>query len=224
MPIFSLPDEIIFPDPNLAEEDGLLAVGGDLSSERLIQAYANGIFPWYSEGEPILWWSPDPRMILFPDKFKVSKSLEQNIRNKKFSIYFDKDFESVIKNCASSTRKGDEGTWITDEMQKAYIKLHEAGFAHSVETYMENRLVGGLYGISLGKAFFGESMFHLERDASKIALHALVSRMKEWNFHFIDVQQETDHLKSLGAESIPREKFLKLLNEVLKFPVIKGKW
>ena len=224
MPVFSLPNEVIFPDPNLAEEDGLLAVGGDLSPERLIQAYANGIFPWYSEEEPILWWSPDPRMILFPDKFKVSKSLEQRVRNKNFEVYFDKDFESVIRNCAASARKGDAGTWITDEMQKAYIKLHEAGFAHSVEAYLDDRLVGGLYGISLGKAFFGESMFHTERDASKIALYALVSRMTEWGFHFIDVQQETDHLKSLGAESVPREKFLKLLKETLKFPVVKGKW
>jgi len=224
MPIFSLPDEIIFPDPNLAEEDGLLAVGGDLSPERLIQAYANGIFPWYSDGEPILWWSPDPRMILFPDKFKISKSLEQSIRNKNFEVYFDKDFESVINNCASSGRKGDAGTWITDEMQKAYIKLHEAGFAHSVETYLDDRLVGGLYGILLGKAFFGESMFHIERDASKIALYALVNRLTEWGFHFIDVQQETDHLKSLGAESISRNKFLKLLKQALKFPVVKGNW
>ena len=224
MAIYRLVDEIIFPDPNLAEEDGLLAVGGDLGSERLLQAYANGIFPWYSDGEPILWWSPDPRMILFPNKFKISKSLEQSIRNKNFKVYFDRDFKSVISNCAIVNRKENEGTWITNEMQNAYIKLHEAGFAHSVETYLDDRLVGGLYGISLGKAFFGESMFHKERDASKIALNALVSRIKEWGFHFIDVQQKTNHLKSLGAESIPRSKFLELLKEALKFPVVKGKW
>jgi leucyl/phenylalanyl-tRNA--protein transferase len=224
MPIFSLIDEAIFPDPNLSEEDGLLAVGGDLSSERLIQAYANGIFPWYSGGEPILWWSPDPRMVLFPEKFKISKSLKQSMRNKDYEISFDRDFKSVIKKCAKSSRKEGDGTWITEEMQEAYVKLHDAGFAHSVETYQAGKLVGGLYGISLGKAFFGESMFHTERDASKIALYFLVERMKEWNFHFIDVQQETNHLKSLGAESIPRTEFLKLLKEALKFPVVRGKW
>ena len=224
MAIYSLIDEIIFPGPNLADEDGLLAVGGDLTPERLIQAYANGIFPWYSEGEPILWWSPNPRMVLFPEKFKISKSLKQSIRNKDFEVYFDKDFKSIINNCAKSNRKEGDGTWITKEMQEAYIKLHDAGFAHSVETYQAGKLVGGLYGISLGKAFFGESMFHKERDASKIALYFLIERMKEWNFSFIDVQQETNHLKSLGAESIPRTDFLELLKEALKFPVVKGKW
>jgi len=224
MPIFKLPKEIIFPDPNLAEEDGLLAVGGDLSQERLIEAYANGIFPWYSDGEPILWWSPDPRMILFPDKFKVSKSLRQSIRNKNFEVCFDRDFKAVIQNCAISDRNGDTGTWITTEMQEAYIKLHNAGFAHSVETYKDDKLIGGLYGISLGKAFFGESMFHTESDASKIALYSLVSRMKDWGFHFIDVQQDTKHLESLGAETVPRKKFLELLEGSLKFPSVKGKW
>lgn len=224
MPVYTLIDEIVFPDPNLAEEDGLLAIGGDLSSERLIQAYANGIFPWYSESDPILWWSPDPRMVLFPGKFKVSKSLKQSVRNKGFDVYFDKDFKLVIEHCANTNRKEGEGTWITTGMQEAYIKLYDAGFAHSVETYRNNKLVGGLYGVSLGKAFFGESMFHTERDASKIALYALVERMKEWGFHFIDVQQETNHLKSLGAECIPRTDFLELLKGALKFPAVKGKW
>ena len=224
MPIFSLIDEIVFPNPNLAEKDGLLAVGGDLAPERLLQAYANGIFPWYSDGEPILWWSPDPRMVLFPENFKISKSLKQSIRNKNFEVSFDKEFKLVIGNCAKSKRKEGNGTWITKEMQDAYTKLHEAGFAHSVETYLDGKLVGGLYGISLGKAFFGESMFHSERDASKIALYYIVKRMKEWGFHFIDAQQETNHLKSLGAESIPRTEFIKLLKGALKFSVVKGKW
>ncbi len=224
MPIFSLIDKVVFPDPNLAEGDGLLAVGGDLSQERLIQAYANGIFPWYSEGEPILWWSPDPRMVLFPGNFKLSKSLKQNIRNKGFKVCFDRDCKSVINKCAIARRKEGDGTWITKEMQEAYIKLHDTGVAHSVETYIDDRLVGGLYGISLGKAFFGESMFHLERDASKIALYSLVARMNEWGFRFIDVQQETDHLKSLGAENIPRTEFLELLKGALKFSTLKGKW
>ena len=224
MPVFALPKEIIFPDPNLAEKDGLLAIGGDLSPERLIEAYANGIFPWYSEGEPLLWWSPDPRMILFPDKFKISKSLGQSIRNKKNEVFFDRDFKAVIENCAITDRNGEKGTWITPDMQKAYINLHKAGFAHSVETYKDDKLIGGLYGISLGKAFFGESMFHTETDASKIALYSLVTRMKDWGFHFIDVQQETNHLKSLGAETVPRKKFLGLLVEALKFPMVKGKW
>ncbi|NOX46437.1 MAG: leucyl/phenylalanyl-tRNA--protein transferase, partial [Chlorobi bacterium] len=141
-----------------------------------------------------------------------------------FKVYFDRDFKSVINNCAIARRKEGDGTWITKEMQEAYIKLHDAGFAHSVETYLDDRLVGGLYGISLGKAFFGESMFHFERDASKIALYSLVARMKEWGFHFIDVQQETDHLKSLGAENIPRTEFLELLKGALKFSTVKGKW
>ncbi len=224
MPVFKLPKEIIFPAPSLAEKDGLLAVGGDLSPERLIEAYANGIFPWYSEDEPLLWWSPNPRMILFPDKFKASKSLRQSIRNKNFEVFFDRDFKAVIENCAITDRNGKKGTWITPDMQKAYIDLHKAGFAHSVETYKDDKLIGGLYGISLGKAFFGESMFHTETDASKIALYSLVSRMKDWGFHFIDVQQETKHLKSLGAEIIPRKKFLGLLQEALKFPSVKGKW
>jgi len=224
MAVYSLIDDIVFPDPNLAEGDGLLAVGGDLSSERLIEAYANGIFPWYSEGEPILWWSPDPRMILFPNKFKVSKSLSQSIRNKGFEVCFDKNFKAVIENCATSDRNGEKGTWITSEMQDAYLTLHNMGYAHSVETYKGDELIGGLYGISLGKAFFGESMFHKERDASKVALNFLIIRMREWGFHFIDVQQDTKHLKSMGAETIPRNVFIGFLNEALKFPVLKGKW
>ena len=224
MPVFALDDRIVFPDPGLADESGLLAVGGDLSMKRLVLAYSNGIFPWYSEGEPIMWWSPDPRMVLFPDDFKVSKSLKQTIRNKNFEVRFDYNFEEVIDNCSKTLRKDQEGTWITKEMKAAYIKLHEAGYAHSVETYYDGRLAGGLYGISLGKAFFGESMFFKEKDASKIAFYFLSEKIRGWNFNFIDAQIETSHLKNLGAVSISRNDFLIMLKKALKYPTIKGKW
>jgi leucyl/phenylalanyl-tRNA--protein transferase len=224
MPVFQLPDEIIFPDPSLAEPEGLLAVGGDLSSKRLLAAYKKGIFPWYSEQEPILWWSPDPRLVLFPDKFKISHSLNQKIKKNVFSVRMDSDFEEVISACAETERRDEEGTWITDEMKEAYIDLHRKGFAHSVECYFEGKLVGGLYGVSLGKAFFGESMFHKMTDASKVALYHLVGKAKEFEFLFIDSQVETEHLISLGAELIPRIEYLKLLKEAMKFRTNKGKW
>jgi leucyl/phenylalanyl-tRNA---protein transferase len=224
MPIQILDEEIMFPHPSIAEKDGLLAIGGDLSSERLLYAYANGIYPWYDEDSPILWWSPDPRMILFPQEFKKSKSLAQTIRRGKFEVRFDSDFKSVIKHCAEAGSREEEGTWITSDMISAYVNLHEMGYAHSVETYVNGMLAGGLYGLSLGKAFFGESMFHLERDASKVALSALVERCLEWDFHFIDAQQRTEHLRSLGARPVPRTTFLSLLAGALKYPALKGKW
>ena len=224
MPVFALDDRIIFPDPALADYTGLLAVGGDLSTERLLLAYSNGIFPWYSEGEPVMWWSPDPRMVLFPKDFKISRSLKQTIRNKNFEVRFDYNFEEVIDNCSKTLRKEQEGTWITSEMKAAYIELHKAGFAHSVETYYDGRLAGGLYGISLGKAFFGESMFFKERDASKIALYYLIEKIKTWNFDFIDAQIETNHLINLGAVRISRNDFITMLKKALKYPTIKGKW
>jgi len=224
MTVFKLPEENIFPLPELAEEDGLLAVGGDLSPERLINAYANGIFPWYSDDSPILWWSPNPRMILFPQEFKRNKSLRRLVQKKVFEVKFDNDFEGVIKNCALAKRQDQDGTWITEDMITAYVKLHELGFAHSVETYFENILVGGLYGVSIGKAFFGESMFHKKTDASKVALWHLVERILEWDFDFIDVQQETKHLKSMGAKAVEREKFLLLLEIALKKEGIINKW
>lgn len=224
VPVFLLNDDLVFPDPVHAEPDGLLAVGGDLSAERLILAYRMGIFPWFSDESPILWWSPDPRMILFPKDFKRSKSLRQTIRNRNFEVRFDTDFNHVIQQCAATTRKHEEGTWIIPEMISAYSKLHDLGYAHSVETYREGKLVGGLYGISLGRAFFGESMFYTERDASKVALSALVDRITEWDFQFIDAQQNTEHLGSMGAGPIPRQKFLTLLAEAMKYPTIKGKW
>jgi leucyl/phenylalanyl-tRNA--protein transferase len=224
MPVEILNEEIRFPDPSLSDKDGLLAYGGDLSSERLLLAYANGIYPWFTEDSPILWWSPDPRMILIPGEFKKSRSLAQTIRRGNFEISFDEDFKSVIKNCAEGSRRDEAGTWITPEMISAYVNLHEMGYAHSVETYMNGKLAGGLYGISLGKAFFGESMFHLERDASKVALSALVDRCLEWDFHFIDAQQRTEHLRSLGAKPIARSSFLEMLAGALKYPTLSGKW
>jgi leucyl/phenylalanyl-tRNA--protein transferase len=224
MPVQILDEEIRFPHPSMADRDGLLAIGGDLSSERLLFAYASGIYPWFDEDSPILWWSPDPRMILFPAEFKKSKSLAQTMRTGKFEVSFDRDFKSVIKNCAEIGRREEEGTWITTEMIEAYVNLHELGYAHSVETYVNGTLAGGLYGLSLGKAFFGESMFHLERDASKVALSALVDRCIERDFHFIDAQQRTEHLRSLGARPVPRETFLTMLAGALKFPTLSGKW
>jgi len=224
MPVYALDDRIIFPDPNFADESGLLAVGGDLSPERLILAYSSGIFPWYSDDDPIMWWSPNPRMILIPDRMKVSKSLKQSLNNKAFEVEFDNRFESVITSCSSAPRRDQDGTWITDEMKQAYLELHKLGYAHSVETYENNELVGGLYGISLGKAFFGESMFFKKRDASKIALYFLVQKLMEWDFHFIDAQVETAHLKSMGAMLISRKEFLNSLNLALNYPTIQGKW
>jgi leucyl/phenylalanyl-tRNA---protein transferase len=216
--------EYQFPDPRTADSDGLLAAGGDLSLESLVTAYSKGIFPWYDKHSPILWWSPDPRLVLFPSRFKVSNSLKQRMRSGKYEIKTDCNFEKVISHCAETRRKGQRGTWITDEMKEAYIALHGEGLAHSFETYYEGELAGGLYGVSLGKAFFGESMFHLKTDASKIALAALVNWSLDHDFHFIDAQQSTSHLKSLGAEEIRRNEFLELLDIAIRFPTMKGKW
>ena len=224
MPVYKLPEKIVFPHAKFAEADGLLAIGGDLSEERLLTAYANGIFPWYTEDSPILWWSPDPRMVIFPEKFKRSKSLRRTVEKGVFEVRFDSDFESVIRNCGIAKRPEQEGSWITGEMLEAYIALHKLGYAHSVETFYEGKLVGGLYGVSIGKVFFGESMFHHKTDASKVALWHLVDKLTEWDFDFIDAQQETDHLKSLGAEAIERKKFLNLLEIAVQKEGIVGSW
>ena len=215
MPVFQLPEEIVFPKPELAEPDGLLAVGGDLSPERLLTAYAHGIFPWYSQGQPVLWWSPDPRLVLFPEEFKRHKNLRRLVKSGKFSVTLDADFESVIEACSRVERPGQEGTWITPAMQKAYTRLHRLGFAHSVECRLAGKLVGGLYGVALGKVFFGESMFHTVTDASKVALWHLVDFLLENGFKLIDAQQDTPHLRSLGARTIPRREFLKLLEKYI---------
>lgn len=211
MPIFELNDELIFPHPSLAEPDGILAIGGDLNPERLILAYSNGIFPWFSEEDPILWWSPDPRCVLYPEKFKASKSLFQSIRNKGFSFSVNKRFKEVISACATIKRKEQDGTWITDEMLQAYIKLHQLGYAHSIEVIANNQLIGGLYGVLVNNVLSGESMFHTVPDASKAAMLYLVEFCKLNNIKIIDCQQTTPHLLSLGAEEISRNEFLEFL-------------
>jgi len=224
MPIFRLVDEPVFPPPDYADPSGLLAVGGDLTCERLLEAYRLGIFPWYSDDQPILWWSPDPRLVLRLDEFNVSRSLRKTLKKGVFKVTFDRAFEEVIRGCASAPREGQRGTWITKEMQEAYIELHGLGFAHSVETWWGEELAGGLYGVSLGKAFFGESMFHRRTDASKVALAILVEKLQAWNFHFIDAQMTTEHLLRLGAAEMPRRIFLKRLQSALRHPTKRGKW
>ncbi|MBN2610895.1 MAG: leucyl/phenylalanyl-tRNA--protein transferase [Bacteroidales bacterium] len=219
-----MPGHIIFPHPSTADPDGLLAIGGNLEVNTLLAAYSQGIFPWYNDDSPILWWSPDPRMVLFPGKLKVSSSLGQKIRKKVFEVKLDANFEKVINYCATLERKGQQGTWITEDMKQAYINLHKAGYAHSVETYYNGSLAGGLYGVSIGKAFFGESMFRLVSDASKVALYYLVKVLKNNDYLIIDVQQSTRHLKSLGACEITRAQFLKILEKAVNLKGIEGIW
>lgn len=224
MPVFQLSDDLVFPSPDLADDNGLLAVGGDLSKPRLLLAYSKGLFPWYSEGDPILWWSPDPRMILVPSKFKCSRSLKQKIKKGSYQVTMDSAFESVIKHCASVHNKSDGATWITDEMMEAYIQLHRSGFAHSVETWFDDKLVGGLYGVSLGSAFFGESMFAEKSDASKVAFVFLIQQLQKWKFTLIDCQITTAHLKTFGAHEVSRHIFMTLLESALTVGSKKGKW
>lgn len=215
MPVFRLTEELIFPNPELAEEDGLLAVGGDLSEDRLLLAYSMGIFPWYADSPPVLWWSPDPRLVLIPDELKISRSLRQVINKGLFTIKMDTAFAEVIRSCAGIRREGQHGTWITEEMIEAYIRMHHAGYAHSVESWQNGELAGGLYGLALGKAFFGESMFARKSGASKVALVALAEYLRALDYSFIDCQVTTEHLKSLGAKEVPRRKFLQMLKEAL---------
>ncbi len=224
MPIYRLIKEVIFPPAEQAHSSGLLAVGGDLSTGRLLEAYRRGIFPWYSENEPILWWSPDPRLVLDLDDFRISRSLRKTLNKQTFRVTFDQVFSDVMQACATVPREGQPGTWISDEMQEAYARLHKLGYAHSVETWFDGELAGGLYGVSLGKAFFGESMFHQRTDASKVALAGLVERLKSWNFHFIDAQMTTEHLLRFGAKELPRRVFLQRLGAALKSPSKKGTW
>ena len=193
MPIYQLNEKIIFPNPELSEDDGLLAVGGDLSLNRLLLAYCNGIFPWYCDDEPILWWCPKPRFIIKPNEVKISKSMKRVFNKGEFKVTFNQDFNSVIRNC-KELRENSEGTWITDEMMEAYINLFNNGFASSVEVYKNNSLVGGLYGVSIGKCFFGESMFSKESNASKIALISMCKRLEREGFLFLDCQFHTNHL------------------------------
>ena len=218
MPVYKLPEDLIFPSPHLATGDGLLAVGGDLSRHRLLLAYSHGIFPWYSEGEPILWWSPDPRLVLYPHEFKVPRSLNKVIKKGTFKVTLDRAFEKVITECARVRLENREGTWIVDDMVQAYCRLHAAGFAHSVETWRNGNLAGGLYGVTLGGAFFGESMFHRVSDASKVALVKLVERLRDRGYELLDVQFMTEHLRGFGAIEIPRDEYGRQLEQAVRLP------
>ena len=235
MPIFMLKDEMYdFPPVGQSTKDGLLAIGGDLSPERLLVAYSSGIFPWYSEGEPILWWSLDPRMVMKPSELKVTKSLWKTIESHKYSCSFDTDFEGVIRACATVPRIDDiteeeddtdePSPWISEDMIVAYCDLHNMGFAHSVEVYQDNELVGGLYGVAIGKVFCAESMFHTKTDASKVALYNLCQFLIRNGFELIDSQQETGHMKRMGAAPIPRKEFMKLLKGLVKQQSLVGNW
>lgn len=223
MTVFLLTDRLRFPSPNLANPDGLLAVGGDLSRERLLLAYRMGIFPWYSEGYPVLWWSPDPRLVLFPKSLHISRRMKRTIKSGTFAVTYDTAFPEVISACAAR-RKKSNGTWILPEMAAAYTDLHDAGFAHSVEVWREGRLAGGLYGVSLGGCFFGESMFFRETDASKVALASLVPFLGRRDFDLVDCQVTSDHLLRLGAEELHRNTFLEMLRKSLEKPTLIGKW
>jgi len=224
MPVFQLSDTLLFPPPALAREDGLLAVGGDLSVPRLLLAYQHGIFPWYSPGEPILWWSPDPRLVLFPAEFHLAKRLARTIRQQIFSITFDTAFAQVIRACGQTRRKEGQGTWLDEEMIRAYCELHDQGHAHSVECWQNGELVGGLYGVALGAVFFGESMFSLVPDSSKVALAGLVERLQDWDFELIDCQVGTGHLQRLGAREISGAEFSTRLAEAVAKPSRLGSW
>ena len=224
MPVYQLSEDLVFPSPYLASKEGLLAIGGDLSVNRLLLAYSNGIFPWYSEGEPILWWSPDPRFVLYPAEFKISKSLKKILRQGVFKVTMDCAFEEVITECALVRLEKHEGTWIVTDMIRAYCQLHETGLAHSIEVWQDNRLAGGLYGVSLGKCFFGESMFTRVKNASKVALVALVEYLKPLDFAFIDCQIPTAHLTRFGAREISRSRYLDELAQALKAATLQGRW
>jgi leucyl/phenylalanyl-tRNA--protein transferase len=217
----------MFPPVEHASPEGLLAIGGDLSSRRLLDAYRHGIFPWYSAGQPILWWSPDPRAVLYPEEFRISRSLGKTLKKNRFAVTFDHDFEAVIHACAEPRLIGgtpSAGTWITREMKAAYLELHRAGYAHSVEAWSGSRLAGGLYGVALGRAFFGESMFHHETDASKVAMAGLVKLLRLWKFDFIDCQLPSGHVISLGAVEIPRGQFLEDLASALEYADPAFQW
>ena len=224
MPVFLISEKSDFPPPQLASPEGLLAIGGDLSRERLLTAYGKGIFPWFSEGEPVMWWSPDPRLVLYPHEIKISKSLRKTIRKGVFQVTMDQAFDRVIHGCARVPRQNEKGTWIVPEMIDAYCDLHESGFAHSVETWADGKLVGGLYGVSLGRCFFGESMFALRNNASKVAFVKLVEYLSRHAFTLIDCQVTTAHLIRFGAREISRQCFMVNLNRSLQAPTLRGKW
>lgn len=223
--VFLLEPSDDFPNPSdAANDEGLVAVGSDLSPENLLKAYRNGIFPWFNEGQPYLWWSPNPRMVLFLDHLYVSKSLRKTIRDKVFTIKMDTAFDDVIHSCAKTERFEQEGSWITKDIIDAYKQMHSLGYAHSVEAYSEGELVGGLYGLAIGKVFFGESMFHKAANASKVAFVHLVNFLQEHHFELVDAQQDTSHLRSLGASLLSREDFIEKIQTYTNYPSIQGKW
>lgn len=227
MPIYELdPDNpYLFPPANIVEPDSPACIGGDLSPERLITAYTQGYFPWFNPGQHILWWNPDPRFVLFPEKIKVSKSMRPYFNQQKYRVTYDQEFATVIHKCRKTPRHGQLGSWIDDRIRDAYIELHDLGFAHSVEVWnKENELVGGLYGLALGRIFFGESMFSLASNASKFGFISLVRRLTERGYELIDCQQETAHLKSLGGESISRKHFIKMLKKIEPDSTERGSW
>jgi leucyl/phenylalanyl-tRNA---protein transferase len=223
MPIFPLSKDIIFPPVELASEEGIIAMGGDLSSDRLLAAYRQGIFPWYSPPEPILWWSPDPRMILFPHEVRITQSMRKVLKKGTFSFTCDKNFRQTMLGCKKPRKSGPE-TWISEEILESYCRLHELGYAHSVEVWKDGELVGGLYGVSLGSVFIGESMFHTVNNASKAAFIVFSLRLAELGFSLIDCQVYTPHLASLGAWTIPRGQYLKLLRQCLQHNDRRGSW
>jgi leucyl/phenylalanyl-tRNA---protein transferase len=224
MPVYQLSDDLIFPAAEHANSDGLLAIGGDLSPARLLLAYERGIFPWYNKNEPILWWSPDPRFILHLDKLHISKSMKKLLKKNVYQITFDTAFEDVVKNCSTIKRTHQKGTWITKEMITAYKNLHDMGAAHSAEAWCNGELCGGIYGVSLGGCFFGESMFSKKDNASKFAIIKLIEKLKKNKFAILDCQIYSDHLKSLGAEEVPRTEFLQTLKTELLKKSIHGSW
>jgi len=224
MTVYQLTEKLVFPPPELAEKDGLLAIGGDLSPERLLLAYSHGIFPWFSEGDPILWWSPSPRLVIFPDEFKIPRRLARQLRQHEFSVTMDKAFRDVIGACATVDRRREKGTWITGAMIAAYTLLHDMGYAHSVECWQDDELAGGLYGIAIGSAFFGESMFSRQSNASKIALVLLMKKLTEWDYDLVDCQMKTTHLMHFGARDIPSPEFRKLLAKSVSRPTQVGIW
>ncbi len=224
MPIFALDDRHIFPDPELAEESGLLAIGGDLNPHRVLLGYSIGIFPWYSDGQPILWHSPDPRFVLFPDELRFGRSLRRRLKAAPYEITLDQAFEEVITECALAPRPDQDGTWITDDMLDCYLELHGRGYAHSVESWLDGELVGGLYGVALGGVYFGESMFAKAPDASKIGFVHLVKQLAAWDFKVIDSQVYTDHLARFGARHIPRDDYLRRLRAGVLEEGRRGPW
>jgi leucyl/phenylalanyl-tRNA--protein transferase len=224
MPVYRIPRRNLFPDPRQAEPDGLIGVGGDLEPGRLVLAYSMGIFPWYSEGDPILWFSPDPRMIFEPGGVHVGRSLRKRLRRGDYRVTMDTAFAEVIRACALVPRPGQPGTWITGDMQRAYTALHRLGLAHSVEVWRGDALVGGLYGVSLGGMFAGESMFSTASDASKVAFVHLARQLERWGFTLIDAQLHTDHLARMGGFAIPRDDYLERLEEALSAPTRQGPW